>query len=71
MLSSGEKERHQVCPDQGLLTQARCKWTNQKWAPYVIDQKYIFGFLQLVLHRKWGQKLGDMSVINQALIVLS
>lgn len=37
------------------------------WAPPVVDERYIVGFLWSVLSRKWGRKLGKQAVMNQVL----
>lgn len=37
------------------------------WAPPVVDERYIVGFLWSVLSRKWGRKLGKQVVMNQVL----
>lgn len=39
-------------------------------ASYVIGEECVFGFLWLILSQNWGQKLGELSVINPVLTIL-
>ena len=68
---SGKQRRLQVCPDWRLWAQESCRQDISKLNILCDWLGCIFDFLWLVLCWKWRCKLGELSVINQDLTVLS
>lgn len=57
--SSRVNKRLQVCSDWRLLAQRTWRQDVRRGASYMTDLGSIFGFLQLVLIWKWGQKFKE------------
>ena len=71
--ASGEKGKAgNVCPDWICWCGEALDRLTRGRVSYVIDwEVYAFDFFWLALRWRWGQRLGNMSVINQVLAIWS